>query len=68
MYVTVSLCLCALIDSSLCYYATVFEQEKHPDALQPLLPEIHAFAAHNHYNVLIPILQYVRFSSAGMLG
>ncbi|KAI0703878.1 Clavaminate synthase-like protein [Cerioporus squamosus] len=34
-----------------------FEQEKHPEALQPLLPEINAFAAHNHYNVLIPILQ-----------
>ena len=37
----------------------VFEQEKHPEALDPYLPEIGAFAAHNHYNVLVPILKFV---------
>ncbi|KAI0752492.1 Clavaminate synthase-like protein [Daedaleopsis nitida] len=34
-----------------------FEQEKHPEALQPYIPEICSFAEHNHYNVLVPILR-----------
>ncbi|KIP02801.1 hypothetical protein PHLGIDRAFT_122142 [Phlebiopsis gigantea 11061_1 CR5-6] len=34
----------------------VFNKD-HPEALRPLLPEINAFAQHNHYNVLHPILR-----------
>ncbi len=37
----------------------VFEQERHPEALQPFLQEIAAFAEHNHFNILIPILRSV---------
>ena len=37
----------------------VFEQERHPEVLQRFLPEIGAFAEHNHHNVLVPILQSV---------
>ncbi|KAF5358211.1 hypothetical protein D9756_001600 [Leucocoprinus leucothites] len=29
----------------------------HPEAVRPLLPEIEAFAKHNHFNVLHPILR-----------
>ena len=32
--------------------------QQHPQALQPFLPEIRAFAEHNHYNILHPILRY----------
>ncbi|KII91589.1 hypothetical protein PLICRDRAFT_173417 [Plicaturopsis crispa FD-325 SS-3] len=32
----------------------------HPHALRPFIPEIQAFAHHNHYNVLFPILSYPR--------
>lgn len=31
----------------------------HPEALRPFLPEISAFARHNHFNVLHPIMRYV---------
>ncbi|KAF8490579.1 Clavaminate synthase-like protein [Gautieria morchelliformis] len=31
----------------------------HPEALRPFLPEISAFARHNHFNVLHPILRLV---------
>ncbi|PIL28758.1 hypothetical protein GSI_08802 [Ganoderma sinense ZZ0214-1] len=34
-----------------------FEQKHHPQALQPFLPEIYAFAEHNHFKVLHPILR-----------
>ncbi|KAM5539612.1 hypothetical protein V8D89_006721 [Ganoderma adspersum] len=34
-----------------------FEQKHHPQALQPFLPEICAFAEHNHFKVLHPILR-----------
>ncbi|PIL37656.1 hypothetical protein GSI_01350 [Ganoderma sinense ZZ0214-1] len=34
-----------------------FEQKHHPQALQPFLPEIYAFAQHNHFKVLHPILR-----------
>ena len=34
-------------------------KKEHPEALRPLLPEIDAFARHNHFNVLHPILRYV---------
>ncbi|KAI0752450.1 Clavaminate synthase-like protein [Daedaleopsis nitida] len=34
----------------------VFYQQ-HPHALQPFLPEIRAFAEHNHYNILHPVLR-----------
>ncbi|TBU25808.1 Clavaminate synthase-like protein [Dichomitus squalens] len=34
----------------------IFNQQ-HPKALQPFLPELRAFAEHNHYNVLHPILR-----------
>lgn len=37
----------------------VFEQKHHPQALQPFLPEIYAFAEHNHFKVLHPILRYI---------
>ncbi|PIL28626.1 hypothetical protein GSI_08668 [Ganoderma sinense ZZ0214-1] len=33
-----------------------FEQE-HPAAVQPLVPEMHAFMEHNQFNVLYPILR-----------
>ncbi|TBU57579.1 Clavaminate synthase-like protein [Dichomitus squalens] len=41
------------------HYAMIrpaFEQH-HPKALQPFLPEIHAFMKHNHFNVLHPVLR-----------
>ncbi|OSC99250.1 Clavaminate synthase-like protein [Trametes coccinea BRFM310] len=31
--------------------------QKHPKALQPVLPEIRAFAEHNHFSVLHPLLR-----------
>ncbi|KAI0760890.1 Clavaminate synthase-like protein [Trametes elegans] len=37
-------------------HRSIYTQE-HPKALQPVLPEIRAFAEHNHYNVLHPILR-----------
>ncbi|KAG6824876.1 hypothetical protein H0H92_005561 [Tricholoma furcatifolium] len=30
---------------------------EHPEALRPFLPEIDAFARHNHFNVLLPLLR-----------
>ncbi|KAI8989247.1 Clavaminate synthase-like protein [Trametes punicea] len=38
-------------------HRSIYEQQKHPKALQPVLPEIRAFAEHNHYKVLHPILR-----------
>lgn len=40
-------------------------KQEHPKPLVPFLPEIRTFAEYNHYNILNPILQYVRreFSS-----
>ncbi|KAI0708376.1 Clavaminate synthase-like protein [Earliella scabrosa] len=38
-------------------HRSITEQQQHPRALQPLLPEIRAFAEHNHFNVLHPILR-----------
>ena len=31
--------------------------KEHPEVLRPLMPEIEAFAKHNHFNVLHPILR-----------
>ncbi|KAG6856576.1 hypothetical protein H0H87_002964 [Tephrocybe sp. NHM501043] len=31
--------------------------KEHPEALRPFLPEIDAFARHNHFNVLLPLLR-----------
>jgi len=31
----------------------------HPQALRPFLSELDAFARHNHFNILHPILRYV---------
>ncbi|EIW52052.1 Clavaminate synthase-like protein [Trametes versicolor FP-101664 SS1] len=33
------------------------QNQQHPKALQPVLPEIRAFAEHNHHNVLHPLLR-----------
>lgn len=30
---------------------------EHPEALRPLLPEVSAFAKHNHFNIVFPILR-----------
>ncbi|EJF59958.1 Clavaminate synthase-like protein [Dichomitus squalens] len=38
-------------------HRTVFDRQKHPKALEPFLPELRAFAEHNHYNVLHQILR-----------
>ena len=40
-------------------HRSINEVQEHPQALQPLLPELRAFAEHNHYNVLHPILRRV---------
>ncbi|ESK90363.1 Clavaminate synthase-like protein [Moniliophthora roreri MCA 2997] len=32
-------------------------KREHPESLRPLLPEIEAFARHNHFNILHPILR-----------
>ncbi|KAI0783196.1 Clavaminate synthase-like protein [Abortiporus biennis] len=32
-------------------------KKQHPEAVRPLLPEIQAFAKHNHFDVLFPILR-----------
>ena len=40
-------------------HRSIFGHQKHPKALEPFLPELRAFAEHNHYNVLHPILRYV---------
>ncbi|KAF9237234.1 hypothetical protein BU15DRAFT_88824 [Melanogaster broomeanus] len=38
----------------------IVTQRPHPQALRPFLPEIDAFARHNHFNVLHPILSCPR--------
>ncbi|KAI0703871.1 Clavaminate synthase-like protein [Cerioporus squamosus] len=38
-------------------HRSIFGQQRHPQALQPFLPEVRAFAEHNHYNILYPTLQ-----------
>ena len=40
--------------------------KEHPEALRPLMPEIEAFAKHNHFNVLHPVLRYVSYSILSM--
>lgn len=35
-------------------------KQVHPPALRPYLPDIEAFARHNHFNVLHPILRLVK--------
>ncbi|KAH7909409.1 hypothetical protein BJ138DRAFT_1155324 [Hygrophoropsis aurantiaca] len=37
-------------------------QRPHPQALRPLLPELDAFARHNHFNILHPILRLIALS------
>lgn len=37
-------------------------QRPHPQALRPFLPELDAFARHNHFNVLHPILRLIALS------
>ncbi|KAG6899830.1 hypothetical protein C0993_006424 [Termitomyces sp. T159_Od127] len=36
---------------------TDIHAKEHPEALRPFLPEIDAFARHNHFNVLLPLLR-----------
>ncbi|KAI6019153.1 hypothetical protein EDC04DRAFT_2576053 [Pisolithus marmoratus] len=45
-------------------YAMNFDvtQRPHPQALRPFLPELDAFARHNHFNVLHPILRLIALS------
>ncbi|KAI0752458.1 Clavaminate synthase-like protein [Daedaleopsis nitida] len=38
-------------------HRSIYGLQEHPRALQPLLPDIRAFAEHNHYNVLNPLLR-----------
>ncbi|KAI1783428.1 hypothetical protein LXA43DRAFT_1102525 [Ganoderma leucocontextum] len=38
-------------------YRLIYEHQHHPKALQPVLPEIRAFAKHNHFTVLFPVLR-----------
>ncbi|TFK89218.1 Clavaminate synthase-like protein [Polyporus arcularius HHB13444] len=38
-------------------HRSITENQEHPQALQPLLPELRAFAEHNHYDVLHPVLR-----------
>jgi len=40
----------------------IVTQRPHPQALRPLLPELDAFARHNHFNVLHPILRLIALS------
>ena len=32
-------------------------KREHPEAVRPFMPEVAAFARHNHFNVLHPILR-----------
>jgi hypothetical protein len=34
-------------------------KREHPEAVRQTMPEVAAFARHNHFNVLHPILRYV---------
>ncbi|KAI6039147.1 hypothetical protein EDC04DRAFT_2879668 [Pisolithus marmoratus] len=45
-------------------YAMNFDvtQRPHPQALRPFLPELDAFARHNHFNILHPILRLIALS------
>ena len=38
-------------------------RRSHPEALRPFLSELDAFARHNHFNVLHPILRYIIITS-----
>ncbi|TBU57622.1 Clavaminate synthase-like protein [Dichomitus squalens] len=38
-------------------FKPLFEQQSHPKVLEPFLPELRAFAEHNHFKVLHPILR-----------
>ena len=38
-------------------HRSVFGVQKHPEAVEPFLPELRAFSEHNHYNVLYPVLR-----------
>ncbi|KAI1784950.1 hypothetical protein LXA43DRAFT_1100863 [Ganoderma leucocontextum] len=38
-------------------YRSIYEHQHHPKALQPVLPEIRAFAKQNHFTVLFPVLR-----------
>ena len=38
-------------------HRSIHDQQHHPKALQPALPEVRAFAEHNHFNVLFPVLR-----------
>ncbi|KAI0767727.1 Clavaminate synthase-like protein [Fomes fomentarius] len=42
---------------SMSMHRSVTEHQQHPRALQPLLPELRAFAEHSHFDVLHPILR-----------
>ena len=45
------------------YISTVGRNIPHPQALRPFLPEVDAFAQHNHFNVLHPILRSIQLES-----
>ncbi|KAI0819372.1 hypothetical protein BC628DRAFT_1476307 [Trametes gibbosa] len=38
-------------------HRSMHEQQQHPKALQPILPEIREYAEHNHFKVLYPLLR-----------
>ena len=38
-------------------HRSIYDHQQHPKALQPVLPEIRAFAEQNHFNVLFPVLR-----------
>jgi hypothetical protein len=48
-----------LICSYECEVHRDVSKREHPQIIRPLLPEIEAFAKHNHLNVLHPVLRLV---------
>ncbi len=62
---TITVCeLCGLDGTSTLQLSLVnrdINKCAHPEAIRPLLPEIEAFAKHNHFNVLHPILRSAVF-------
>ena len=38
-------------------HRSIYDHQQHPKVLQPVLPEVRAFAEQNHFNVLFPVLR-----------
>jgi hypothetical protein len=60
--------VCVMIARVICeFYPQVVHRDvtkiPHPQAVRPFLPELDAFARHNHFQVLHPILRSVRCES-----